>query len=250
MMRSFLLLLLLGTVGVRAQGLAGVKNLDRAVLFSVGYGPFSSAGDLGDRFGGGFALDGGIDYIPSSANWQIGLMAQFGFGNTVKEDVLSGLRTDAGFIIGNQRQPAQVELRQRQLFIGPRFGYTLPFGTNRRAGLKSTTAFGYFFSRIRFQEDPVQYVPQIDRSRQAGYDRLAGGPAAYQFIGFQQLALDRRLNFYIGGELLAGFTHQLRAYDVTSGGPPPSDGRTDILLGVRAGLIVPIYFGQGKEIFY
>lgn len=233
-----------------AQTPAGIKNLDRAVMLRVGYGPFASAGDLGDRFGSGFAIDGGIDFMPGGSAWQFGVMAQYGFGNEVKEDVLAGLRTEEGFIIGNQRQPAQLALRQRQLFVGPRAGYTIRLGTNRRAGIQLTTGLGYFFSRIRFQQDPIQFVPQVEKSRQAGYDRLAGGPAIYQFVGYQQLALSRRLNFYIGGELMAGFTRQLRNFDIPLGSPPPSDRRTDILLGLKAGLIVPIYGGEGKDIFY
>ncbi|PPK88685.1 hypothetical protein CLV84_1655 [Neolewinella xylanilytica] len=249
-MRNLLIAILMISSTLGAQDLAGTVNLDRALLFSFGYGPFVTAGDLADRFGGGFAVDGGVDFLPDRKNWQIGVMARFGFGSTVREDVLAGLRTDGGFLIGNQRQPAQVELRQRHLFLGPRFGYTFPLGSNSRAGLKTTTAIGYFFSRIRFQEDPVQYVPQLDPAVQAGYDRLAGGPAIYQFVGYQQLALNRRLNFYVGGELLAGFTRSLRSYDIALGSPPPGAGRSDIVLGLRVGLIIPIYLGAGEAIFY
>ena len=246
-----LICFLLGLSGtLTAQPAAGARNGDRAILLNFGYGPFRSAGDLADRFGGGFALDGGVDYAPPSGPWQVGLMVAFGFGNSVKEDVLAGLRTDAGFLIGNQRQPAEVALRQRQLFVGPRFGYTLPLGKNARAGLKSSTAVGYFYSRIRLQADPVQFVPQIDGRRAAGYDRLAGGPALYQFLGYQQLALDRRLNFYLGADLTAGFTRALRAFDVATGGPSPEAGRRDIVLGVRAGIILPLYLGTGEAIYY
>ena len=153
-------------------------------------------------------------------------------------------------MIGNQRQPAEVALRQRQGFVGPRFGYTVALGANGRAGLKTTTALGYFYSRIRLQPDPVQFVPQIDGRRAAGYDRLAGGPAVYQFLGYQQLALDRRLNVYLGAEITAGLTRPLRAYDVATGGPSPDAGRRDLVLALRAGIILPLYLGTGEEIFY
>ena len=237
-------------LGATAQGLAGIKNLDRAYLVQAGYGPFTSAGDLGDRYGGGLAIDGALLYLPNNASWQFGLMAQYGFGTEVREDVLADLRTDAGFVIGDQRQPAEIRLRQRQLFIGPRLGYTVRIGANRRAGLHLATGLGYFYSRIRFQQDPVQIVPQLVKAAQGGYDRLAGGPAVYQFVGYQQLALDRRLNFFLGAEITAALARQLRNYDVNLGGPPPSDGRVDLVLGLRAGIILPIYRGEGTEIFY
>jgi hypothetical protein len=250
-MRSYLfLLLLLGTLPSAAQGLAGTRNLDRALLVGIGYGPFTAAGDLGDRFGRGFAIEGAVDFTATNAAWQFGIMAQYGFGSTVKEDVLAGLRTSAGSLVGNQRDPADINLRQRQLLLGPRAGYTLALGENRRAGVQFRTGVGYFYHRIRIQDDPVQFVPQVAEDLQAGYDRLAGGPAFYQFIGYQQLALDRRLNFFIGAEATLAFTRNLRSYDIPTGAPPPGDGRTDIALGVRVGLILPLYMGEGRQIYY
>jgi hypothetical protein len=245
----FSLAFLLATT-LSAQGLAGAKNLDRAVLINLGYGPFTSAGDLGDRFGRGWSIDGGATWIPKDSNLEFGFRAQYGFGTQLKEDVLSGLRTREGLIIGNQRSPADIQLRQRQLFVGPTVGYMIALGKNQRAGIHLKTSLGYFFHRIRFQEDVVQVVPQLNEELLPGYDQLTGGFAVHQFLGYQQLALDRRLNFYIGGELMAGFTKALRNFDIPTGAPPSTDGRTDIVLGVKAGIIIPLYFGEGREIFY
>lgn len=246
---SLLFFLLLSFSGA-AQGLAGAKNLDRAVLMHVGYGPIFSSGDLQNRFGNGFSLDGGLTWLPANSNLEFGFRVQFGFGDQVKEDVLAGLRTSNGFIIGNQREPADIQLRQRQVFLGPALGYTLKIGKNQRAGFHLKTSVGYFFHRIRLQEDAVQSVPQLDESLSAGYDRLTGGLAVHQFLGYQQLAFDRRLNFYLGAEATAGFTKGLRTFDIPLGTPPASEGRTDIVLGLKAGLIIPFYFGEGREIFY
>ncbi|NJC28288.1 hypothetical protein [Neolewinella antarctica] len=235
---------------VRAQGLAGAKNLDRAILFQVGYGLFNSAADLNDRFGNGFAFDGGVSYLPANSNWAFGVHANFGFGSDVKEDILADLRTSDGFLIGNQREPADVKLRQRQLFVGPSVGYTFRIGGNQRAGINLRTSLGYFAHRIRIQDDPVQTVAAIFEENRAGYDRLTGGPAIYQFFGYQHLSENRRINFYVGADLLAGFTKPSRAFDVPTGAALPDDRRTDVALGIRAGLIIPIYLGEGREIFY
>lgn len=251
-MPNFLLLLFcfFGSAYLDAQGLAGAKNADPGVLLHLGYGPFTPAGDLAERFGNGWSIDGALTFLPKSSNLELGVRAQFGFGNQVKEDPLAGLRTTDGFLIGNQRDPADVQLRNRQLFLGLTVGYTFPIGENKRAGIHLKTSPGYFFHRIRFQDDPVQTVPQISGSRVAGYDRLTGGFAIHQFVGYQQLALDRRLNFYVGAEVMAGFTTALRSFDFATGTIPNQEGRTDILLGFKAGLIVPFYLGTGEEIFY
>lgn len=245
-----ILLFLVVLSPLSGQGLAGAKNLDPALLTYFGYGPFASGGDLGDRFGSGWSIDAGAAWLPRNSNFEVGFRAQFGFGSEVKEDVLASLRTREGFLIGNQREPADVQLRQRQLFIGPSLGYTFRLGENQRAGIHLKTSVGYFFHRIRFQQDAVQSVPQIAEELEAGYDRLTGGPAIHQFIGYQQLALDRRLNVYIGAELMAGFTKGLRSFDYATGAPPPAAGRTDLVAGLKAGLIIPFYFGEGREIFY
>ncbi|MEM9928679.1 MAG: hypothetical protein AAF840_02565 [Bacteroidota bacterium] len=235
---------------VSGQGLAGAKNLDRGLLPYFGYGPFASGGDLSDRYGGGWSLDGGITWLPVKSNIEFGVRVQYGFGSQVKEDVLAQLRTREGFIIGNQREPADIQLRQRQLFVGPSLGYTFAIGNNKRAGLHLKTSVGYFFSRIRFQKDVVQNVPQLAPELEVGYDRLTGGLAIHQFVGYQQLALDRRLNFYLGAEVMTGFTKALRNFDYVTGAPPSDEGRLDLILGLKAGLIIPFYFGEGREIFY
>lgn len=245
-----LFLLFLLSANTFSQGLAGEKNLDRAIAVHFGYGPFASSGDLADRFGNGFALGGGLVYIPAKSKLEFGFRAEFGFGNDVKEDVLVNLRTTEGFLIGNQRQPADILLRRRQLFLGPSLGYTKPIGKNQRAGIHFKTSLGYFSHRIKVQRDVVQGVAQLNEEYLAGYDRLAGGFAVHQFLGYQQLAVDRKLNFYIGGELLAGFTKQLRAFDIPTQSVPSQEGRTDLTFGLKAGIIIPLYLGQGEEIFY
>lgn len=245
-----LLLLLVGTAALPAQGLAGARNEDPAVLFFIGYGPFGTAADLADRFGGGFNLDAGVTLLAGDTNWEFGLRVNFGFGSQVKIDPLASIRTRDGFLIGNQRAPADIQLRHRQFFVGPTVGYTLPIGKNRRSGIHLKTSLGYFFSKIRFQDDPNQTVPQIADNLEAGYDRLAGGPALHQFVGYQQLSVDRRLNWYIGGELLAGFTRDLRSFNYDTGQAPPDAGRTDLVIGAKVGVILPFYRGKGEEIFY
>lgn len=249
----FLLLAIVFAFGnLAAQSLAGERNADPAFMFSAGYGPQTTIGDIGDRFGNVWAIELGLDYLTGKANsWQFGLMGQFIFGTDVREDVLSGLRTSSGFIVGNQRDPADVQLRMRGYYGGVRIGKTFSFGgKNPRAGLKIAVGGGWLSHRIRIQNDPAQTVNQIIGEYRAGYDRLTEGPAAYQFIGYQQLSLNRRVNVFAGVEVIEGFTSNRRDYDFSSANLLEDDNRLDILVGVRAGLIIPFYIGEGREIFY
>ena len=219
------------------------------ILFSFGYGPQFPGGDLAERFGNSWSLRGNLDYLTRS-RWQFGAQAQYFFGTEVKEDVLAGLRTEAGFIIGNQRSPADIQLRQRGLFLGLQAGRNFVLNPSRsQSGLQFSLAAGWLLHRIRIQTDPAQTVNQVIAEYQAGYDRLTAGPALHQFFGYQNLDPRGRLNFYVGVELMEGFTQSQRDWDFATQGPL-SGNRFEILFGVRAGWILPFYQGAGAEIYY
>ena len=104
---------------------------------------------------------------------------------------------------------------------------------------------------IRFQDDS-QSVPQLNGLYKAGYDRLSGGFGLSQFIGYETLALNGRINLIAGFELLEGFTSNLRSinYDTQT---KDDRSRFDMTSGLRIGLILPFYkytSGEEKEIFY
>ncbi|MEL6143595.1 MAG: hypothetical protein AAFU67_18495 [Bacteroidota bacterium] len=230
--------------------LESARNQDAAILFSASYGPQMTAGDLVDRFGEVWSIEAALDYTFDKSPWQVGLFGQLIFGSRVKEDVIAGLRTAEGFIVGNQRIPADVQLGARGYLMGLRVARTFSFGgKNPRAGLKIGLGGAWLIHRIRLQNDPTQTVNQIIDEYRAGYDRLTEGPAAYQFIGYQILGVNRRINLYGGLELIEAFTSSKRDVDFATGGPL-EENRLDILAGVRVGIIIPFYQGEGREIFY
>lgn len=249
MRNLFVLLALLNITVLSAQGLAGERNLDKAILLNFSYGPAAPLVDLADRFKGGFSIEFAADYAPKESPWLFGVMGQYIFGSNVKEDVLSGLRLENGTLVGNQRSAADIKLRMRALFAGARVGRILPFGDNKRAGVKIALGLGLLGHRIRIQDDVNQSLPPVEGDYRKGYDRLTAGPAIYNFVGYQQLSRNGRVNFFIGGELITGFTKSLRTYDFATSGSLEKN-RLDMLGGVRLGLILPLYVGEGREIFY
>ncbi|MEM9836123.1 MAG: hypothetical protein AAF828_06455 [Bacteroidota bacterium] len=251
-MPKFTVLLLLAIFplfNLSTQGLEGIKNTDKAILIYAGYGPQSPSGDLSDRFGNTWGIELGVDYIAKESNWLFGVFGQYIFGSQVNEDVVANLRTRDGFIIGNQRDPADIQLRMRGYFAGARIGKIIPFGDNKRSGLKVAIGAGWMEHRIRIQNDVNQSVNQLVGDYRSGYDRLSSGPALYQFLGYQNMSVNGRINFYAGAELFEGFTQSRRDFDYATGNPI-DESRLDLLAGFRLGIILPLYQGDGREIFY
>lgn len=252
MMRTILLLpFLIALLPWHAAAQSSSESLatEDALLLGLSYGAQLPVGDLADRFGAGFGAEGSLDYLWSSSTWSAGLQGMYFFGNNVKEDVLVNLRTSDGFIIGNDRDPAEVALRQRGLYLGGRLGYTLPVGTQPRSGFHFKLGGGLLLHRIRVQRDPARTVNQVLADYSAGYDRLTTGPALYQFIGWQSLSSDGRANFFVGLEAYEGFTRGRRSFDFAAG-RPLDESRLDVLVGLRLGWILPFYFRPASEIYY
>jgi hypothetical protein len=238
------------TLGLSYTSLAAQPASEqRAILVRFGYGPQLPAGELADRFGTSWSIQGQIDLL-TKKNWLFGLQGQYFFGNEVKQDVLAGLRTEAGFIIGNQRSPADIQLRERGLFLGLQAGRNFLINPQQsKSGILVTLAGGWLLHRIRLQADPAQTVNQVIAEYRAGYDRLTAGPALHQFIGYQNLDARGRLNFYVGIEMMEGFTQSQRDWDFAAQ-TALTGNRVDLLFGIRAGWILPFYQGDPEEIFY
>ncbi|MEM6397132.1 MAG: hypothetical protein AAF741_12355 [Bacteroidota bacterium] len=227
----------------------GSKNKDQAILIAASYGPEIPAADLADRFGSNFGAGVDLGFTPSRSPWTFTLQGKFLFGNEVKDDVLEGLRVDGGFIIGTMRLPADIQLRMRGLYVGVRAGRIFSLGKNPRAGFKIGLGAGWLSNRIRVQFDPMQTVNQLVGDYRQGYDRLVAGPALTNYIGWYQLGKAGRINFFAGLETTVGFTTNQRDFDFATAGTF-EESRVDVSLGLRAGIILPLYLGEGEDIFY
>ena len=224
-------------------------NGGQALLIHFNYGIQMPGGDLAERFGRNAYAGGGLSYLTGS-NWQIGLESGILFGTNVDEDPLLNLRTPEGFIYGNNKSQANVQLRQRGLIVLGSVGKIIGLSNrNPRAGLKIALGVGLLQHKIRIQEDPESFVPQIAGDYKKGYDNLSNGLVLHQFIGYQLLGRSGRTNFFIGVEAAEAFTQNRRTTNFATFAPDPAE-RTDILWGIRIGWIIPLYLGNGDEIWY
>lgn len=249
-MRSIFIFLLCCLVwGLQAQ--VSELNKGNGILLNFSLSGQLPGGDLADRFGPNMTLGSGVEFWTAERNFIFGLEGYYLFGTEVKEDVLVNLKDSNGFIIGNDKALADIQLRQRGLYLGALVGKLFTVSDkNPRSGIRVTVGAGLLQHKIRIQDDPFRVVPQLLDDYKKGYDRLSNGLALNQFIGYQHLSSDRRANFYIGVELTQGFTQNRRNFNFDTRSQD-TETRLDLLFGLRAAWILPFYFGKGaNEIYY
>ncbi|MFZ4427471.1 MAG: hypothetical protein ACOYOO_09950 [Saprospiraceae bacterium] len=221
-----------------------------AWLTEFSYGAHLPGGDMAKRFGPGFGIGTAVQRLSEKGNLMYGVQGQFLFGSDVREDVLSGLRTKEGYIIGNDRNPADIQLRKRGRYLGVQAGKLWSVSpTNPRSGIRTSLGAGILQHRIRIQEDPLRAVQQVQGDYAQGYDRYASGPCIYQWIGYQVFSKDGKINLYLGFEGFQAFTRGRRDVQFDLQGPY-LEKRLDLLWGIRAGWVVPLYSGKGRTIWY
>src|SRR5690606_34547313 len=106
---------------------------------------------------------------------------------------------------------------------------------------------GFLMHKIRI-ESIYDDVPQLEGEYRKGYDRLHMGFEAREFIGYLFQADKRFLNFYAGFEFIQGFTQNQRNYNFDLGGPDPGI-KLDLIWGVKAAWLVPIYKRSAKDFY-
>jgi len=221
-----------------------------AVLIGIDYGYHLVGGDMNERFGNSLAIGGQVSYLFKKSQFELGIRGSYFFGDTVKQDVLAHLRDANGYILGINGDYGQVKLRQRGFETGIFAGYVFPLPwTNRRSGLRISLGMGLMQHWIRLQDD-FNTIAQFDSPYNKGYDRLTNGLALNEFIGYQYLSKDHRVNFYAGISLTQAWTESRRDYDFATMGSLTGQ-RFDSLSGIKVGWILPIYIEtRPEEIFY
>jgi len=226
------------------------SNDGNVLLFNALYGVHWPGGDLADRFGSHFSAGGTVEFLTKS-NFIVGAHSNFYFGTNVNTDVLAPLRDEDDLLFGDDGGIAEVRLRQRGLYVGGHVGKIFPiFGPNKRSGIRVTVGGGYLQHKIRIQDDPQVFVSTLNSNYKKGYDRFTNGFALTEFIGYQYLATNRMVNFLIGLELTQGFTQNRRSFNFDTRSAE-TDGRLDLLAGLRIGWTLPLYVGENAaEIRY
>ena len=220
----------------------GMTNL------SFGYGVEFPHGDLADRFSRNLKFTLGAERLTKN-NWIYGVEFAFMFGDSTKEDVLAPLRIANREILGSDNAYADIFTRERGMYLGLNVGKIIPFKPNSRSGLRVTGSAGILAHYIRII-DEARATPQIEGDYLKGYDRLTRGLAFREFVGYQHVSQDKRINFYIGIEFTQGFTKHIRAIDFDTGLAPDTGTRFDGLISLKAAWVLPFFDDFVDEVVF
>lgn len=215
----------------------------------MSYAAQMPVGQLAERFGLNSSL--GLEVmLKTRSRLNVGIQGTFLFGNNLKEtSILDPLRDEQGQIIDLNGEYAKVLTMERGFTLCASVGYLLPvLGPNPNSGLLFKLGGGFMQHKIRIESDRNP-VPQLQGDYIKGYDRLTNGFALTQFLGYQYLSNRRLINFYFGVEAFEGLTKNRRPINFDTAEKDDAQ-RTDILIGLRAGWILPIYPRPPKAIYY
>ncbi|REJ81164.1 MAG: hypothetical protein DWQ44_11715 [Bacteroidetes bacterium] len=205
--------------------------------------------DLSDRFGSNWNTGGSFMH-KSSGNFLFGLDGQFLFGNTVKENtILDSLISGQGAIISESGQFADVILYERGFKFELKAGKVFPvIGPNPNSGIIATIGAGLLQHKIRI-ENQGSSIPSIEGDYKKGYDRLTNGLSFTAFAGYVNFSNNRKINFFAGIEFTQAFTQNRRSYNFDTM-EKDERKRTDQLLGIRAGWIIPVYKRTPRQYYF
>lgn len=258
-LRHVIILIFLSSILLSGLAKAQVSVKDSALNISMiyaSYGYGMPGGDLSERFG--FSNQIGIGFMHKLQNaWSFSVEGNFIFRDGVKNqsDLLSGILTSSadpsldGFLIDENGVFANVMLTQRGFTLWAKVGKVLPvIGPNPNSGLLLQFGGGMMQHKIRIDVSNNS-APQLKGNYSKGYDHLCNGPAISQFIGYQHLGNNRKLNFFAGLEFVQALTFSRRAYYFNEM-IVPDEKRIDLLSSIKIGWNLPLYKKTKQSYYY
>ena len=205
--------------------------------------------DLKESFGSNSAI--GISYILEKNNnifYSIELDYMFG-GNIKDSTVLSMISAEDGSIIASDGGFANVLLYQRGFNSHLLIGYAFHLQKNQKSGLYLSTGLGYLEHKIRI-ETRNEDIPQLTNEYKKGYDKFTNGLSAKTAIDYIYISKKGNFQFFLGSEIIYALTKNRRNYLFDEMKYTENNLRKDILLGFRAGVVIPINRKNSGEFHY
>lgn len=245
-----LLLLFLFPVFGHAQVKLNVKDsVIKSLCVTGSYAFQLPGGDLADRFGVNSNVGLGLLY-KTKKNWFIGGQWSYMFGDKVKENnILDNIVTKDSFVIDQEGTYAQIRFYERGMNISAYGGKLINvLAPNKNSGIILLGGLGWIHHKIRI-EDVGNRAPQLRGDYKKGYDRLTGGLAVSEFVGYWFMSKSRFVNFYGGFDLSQNFTKSMRSWNIDQMAADTRQ-RTDLLYGFRVGWVLPLYKRESRQYYY
>ncbi len=223
------------------------KNALNAIAFDYTHQfPFA---DLKENYGDNSSI--GINFLKKTQNnYLFGIDVAYIFGSKVKrEDLFDGIATENGEIINKDGLFANVLTYQRGFSTFINGGKAFLYAKDNHSGIYLTAGLGYIQHKIRIQTQE-DFIPHLDDDYKKGYDRLSGGLSMKLNTNFMYFNKRNNIKFFVGFEFIKGWTKNLRAYDFDQMMHTSDDFRNDIILGIKSGIIIPIFRKNSEEFYY
>lgn len=213
--------------------------------------------DMAKRFGADYRAGASLTYKTES-NWIFGIKYDFLLGNNIKEDsfVINIKDKYSGAFNGKLFQTLNINgqrvgvvVYERGYLAGLQGGkiFTIKKG-EKDNGILVLTTVGMIQHKINIYNRDND-VEQLVGDYKKGYDRLTKGWFAEQYVGYIFFAKNRLTNFNAGLDFVWAFTQGQRPwlFDVQR---PDNKKRNDVLIGVRAGWMIPIFKRKSEDISF
>ena len=207
-------------------------------LVSVHYGGNIPSGDLKSRFGANFNTGVGFKHKFKSG-WVLNAEWSFIFANKVKEDSLfKYILNPDGFIIDNDGKNGSYKVMERGQLFTLSMGKIVKTFQNKNSGILVSLGASFLQHKIRVHNNSNN-IPQINYAYKFGYDHLTNGFGPTVFLGYLYISSNNYVNFFGGFDATIAYTKNRRYnFDTQS---INNNLRTDILYGLKFGIILPIY---------
>ena len=245
--RYFLLFLLASAFAVR------VLAQDSLAVFMpyTGLSAQLPGGDMAERFGVNGELTLGSRYKFKN-NWLLGISYNHIFGSNIKnEDALfANLKTEDGHIIDNTGSYGFLSVYESGFFVGTEVGKIFPLRKNKvNSGIFFSLGPGYLLHRIKITVEGNN-IPALNGDYRKGYDRLTGGYAVQEKLGYFHLDANSNIaNYAISIEILEARTHPKRKINFDTMKPDAVQDRLDLLFGIKLEWMLPVRRGKPREYY-
>ncbi len=218
---------------------------------------------VGISGGGGFPLgslakDYGMNanvgasyYYKTNKNFLIGVEWSYLFGKNVKnaQEIFDMVLTSNNDIINYLGQFAIVSFYQRGHSGMIKAGKIFPVGNyNDNSGIYITGGVGALFHKIRIEVKDND-TPQLNPEYRRGYDHARLGPSIGFESGYIFFDNQRLINFKIGLEASYSLTKCIRPYNFDTMSKD-ENWYNDILIGLKASWLLPLYPKTPKKFYY